>query len=910
MLLGRSAEQAVLTRTIDSARHGTGTALVLRGDAGIGKTSLIADAIESAEDFSIVVASGIESETPLAYAALHRVLLPFLGSLEDLPTPQCDALSAAFGLVDSEAPDQFLVGLATLTLLAEAARSRPLLCVLDDAQWLDRDSLGVLAFVARRLLADSIAVVFAARGTSADLPMLQGMDDLVLGALSGDASRALLATTIGAAVDHNVSSQIVAQTQGNPLAIVELAAELSTSQLTGRSELPQPLPIGRQVEARFLRQVGELPDLTRTALVLAAADTTGSPLTLGRAAALLNVPAEAMEPAELAGLLVVATKVEFRHPLIRSAVYSGATDAERRRVHTALATVTDAEADADLRASHLAAAAREPDEHVARLLEDSAERARRRGGNDAELALLIRAARLTPETEQRARRLLAAATAAAGAGNPRSGAALLDEAQPILTDPRLRADAQRLDGRLCLPLAKVWAAPSRLLNASRALEAVDPDRARETMLEAMNAFAVAGPYSRGVTADEMATAASALIRTSATDASPVDQILAACASLVTGRGSADTTMREVSNLLSTSPITGGQLTGWLELSVLLAIQTFDERVLRDLLDHMDCVARERGALLALRTVLSGKAAYAIRSGRFDLAATHFAEHHDVATACGAPFEPVFLQAELLAWQGDPRVRTVARSLAESAEAFGSGALLHTAMGALAVFELGEGRYADALVASRRVADDGVLGWECRALPNVIEAAVRSEEFAVAADAVARLEICTMAAETPLGDGILARALALTAPADAAETSYRRALNSLSTTVWTTELARTHLVYGEWLRRRKRRSEAREQLRTAHEMFSTMGANGFAERARVELLATGERARSRRVDSTRDLTPRELQIARLAAQRATSREIGAQLFISPNTVDYHLRKVFQKLGVSSRRELTDHMPPSD
>jgi len=908
MLLGRANELAVLTSTIESARGGTGSVLVVRGEAGIGKTTLVRHAVESARDFAVVPVSGVESEAPLPYAALHRVLLPYMEAVEGLPSPQRDAMAAVFGLIEAGPPDQFLVGLATLTLLAEAARNRPLLCVLDDAQWLDRDSLGVLAFVARRLFADSIAMVFAVREPGVELPMLDGFDDLVLGALGDAAARQLLVRAVGDDLNHTVSSQIVAQTQGNPLAIVELATELSAAQLLGGAPLPQPLPISRHVEDRFLRQVQSFPPATRTVLVLAAADPSGDQFTWRRAASVLGIPVEAIEPAELAGLIVVSPRVEFRHPLIRSAVYSGATDVERRRVHRALAEVTDAEVDADLRASHLAAAARGPDEQVAELLERSAERARRRGGNDAELALLVRAAGLTPDSQPRARRLLAAATAAAAAGNPRSGAALLAEAQPILVDPRLRANAQRLDGNLCLPLARVFAAPRSLLAASRAFEPLDAARARETMLEAMNAFVVAGRYSKDVTVTELATAALSLLPPDGVSPAPVDRLLEASARLMLGEEhDMASALEEVGRLLRTSPITPDQLTRWLELSLLLAIQTFDETVLRDMLDRMEEFARDRGALLALRTLLSGRAAYEVRSGRFESAAARYAEHLDVANACGARFDPVLLQVELLAWRGDPDTRPIAQQLVDRSISFGSGALLYTGVLSLMIYEIGAGHYGDALAASQRIADDGLIGWDCRALPNIVEAAVRVDEHAVAGRALRRLEIHTAAAGTPLARGIVARARALCATPSRAEAAYVESLEALASTVWRTELARTQLVYGEWLRRQKRRIDAREQLRSAYEMFAAMGAKGFAERARVELLATGERARSRQADSAQDLTPRELQIARLAADRATSREIAAQLFISPNTVDYHLRKVFVKLGVRSRRELSVHLP---
>ncbi len=571
-------------------------------------------------------------------------------------------------------------------------------------------------------------------------------------------------------------------------------------------------------------------------------------------------------------------------------------------------SIADPENDRPLRASHLAAAAEAPDEEVAAQLESAADSARQRGGPDAQVALLLRAAELSPAEDQRGRRLLAAATAASVAGSFRSAAPVLEQARPLLVDPVERAAALRLVGSLCIPLGQNLAAPGLLVAASEAFRELDPVSARETMLEALNASTVAGRYCEDPSFDQVAEASGALLDGSTGPLTPVERVLTACASLIRDDPGPDPeVIRDLAALLGSSPVTPDQLTRWCELAMLLSTQVLDHQAQRDMFDQLEASARSRGALLGLGLVLSGLASFEIRAGRFDLAAAHYAERTDIARACGEVLDPTWLDVELLSWQGDDRTPGVVRDMAELADRFGSGALLYTGLHALATFELGAGHYAQALAAALPAFEDRAVGWECYSFPDVVEAAARVENRALVDAALERFDTRAKAAGTPWALGLLARARALGASSAHAEPHYLAALELLAATPWRTEEARTRLVYGEWLRREKRRSEAREHLRAAHEMFAAMGALGFAERARLELLATGERARSRRPEATHELTARELQIARLAAERATSREIGAQLFISANTVDYHLRKVFQKLGVSSRRDLADRLP---
>jgi len=907
MLIGRSAETVQLKALLDQVRGGMSSALVLRGEPGIGKTALLNAVVDSAQDLSVIRLEGIESEMQLGYAALHRLLLPYLGRLDHLPEPQRGALQSAFGLSLLGPPDRFLVGLAALSLLGDAAQEVPLLIVVDDAQWLDSESVAALVFVARRLHADRIAIVFAAREALEIGAAFQGIPELWVCGLDEDSARDLLKSSVSDPVSYRVAERIIVATRGNPLALRELSGELTAEHLLDHAPLPDPLPISDLIEARFLRQVRSLPADTQLILLVAAADPEGDPRAVRRAAEGLGLPAVAIEPAVDDGILVIHPRVEFRHPLVRSAVYGGATTEDRRRAHHALAAVTDTERDPDRRALHLALAAVGPDEQLAAALEQSAAHARSRGGYIAESSLLVRAAGLTPDPQRKAGRLLAAAHAALLAGNTRYSESLLQESRPHLVDPIEIAQAQRLDGDLRFPLGQPHLAPSLLLAAARAFEPLDRVLSHHSLLEAFLDCVISQQFTEGTTGVEIAKTALGSLHAQSTPTTAADILLKGVALRYAGTyADAVPAMRDA--VQAQANMTPEEINRWTYLVSIMAFELWDEVGLRGTLERLEGAARALGALSALQTVLIGLAAIEVRAGRLVEARERYSELQDVTMAIGDFVELYALfDVDLLSWQGDEQARAKAAQLVEGGTASGSAAITRYANLSLAIFELSEGRYEQALAAAQSVADADAMGYSCQALPLVVEAGMRCGNRDVATGALACLAERATASGTPWALGLLARCRALVADGSSAAWLYEEALDHLGKTSWRTEVAWTHLLYGEWLRRQKRRGEAREQLRWAYEMFDTIGARSFAERARVELLATGERARTRRAETAHDLTFRELQIARLAAQRTTSREIAGQLFISANTVDYHLRNVLQKLGISSRRDLAGLLP---
>jgi DNA-binding CsgD family transcriptional regulator len=907
MLIGRTEEIAKLNTVLDQVREGMSGALVLRGEAGIGKSALLNATIESAQDLSVIRLEGIESEMQLGYAALHRLMLPYFPRLGHLPEPQRSALQSAFGLTSAAPSDRFLVSLAVLTLLGDVAKEVPLLIIIDDAQWLDRESVDALVFVARRLHADRIGLIFAARESLEISAAFQGIPELWLSGLDTDVARSLLTASVSDPVSYRVSERIIAVTRGNPLALRELSSELTSEHLLDHAPLPDPLPISDLIEARFLRQVRLLPADTQLILLVAAADSEGDPLAVRRAAEGLGLPAASVEPAVDDGILVIHPRVEFRHPLVRSAVYGGATTEDRRRAHHALAAVMDTERDPDRRALHLALAAVGPDEQLAAALEQSAAHARSRGGYIAESSLLVRAAGLTPDPQRKAGRLLAAAHAALLAGNTRYSESLLQESRPNLVDPIDIAQAQRLDGDLRFPLGQTHLAPSLLLAAARAFEPLDRVLSHHSLLGAFLDCVISQQFTEGTTGVEIAKAALGSLHAQSTPTTAADILLKGVALRYAGTyADAVPAMRDAVH--AQANMTPEEINRWTYLVSIMAFELWDEVGLRGTLERLEGAARSLGALSALQTVLIGLAAIEVRAGRLMEARERYSELQDVTMAIGDFVELYALfDVDLLSWQGDEQARAKAAQLVEGGTASGSAAITRYANLSLAIFELSEGRYEQALAAAQSVADADAMGYSCQALPIVVEAGMRCGNRDVATGALACLAERATASGTPWALGLLARCRALVADGSSAASLYEEALDHLGKTSWRTEVAWTHLLYGEWLRRQKRRGEAREQLRWAYEMFDTMGARSFAERARVELLATGERARTRSAETAHDLTFRELQIARLAGQRKTSREIGGQLFISANTVDYHLRNVFQKLGISSRRDLAGLLP---
>lgn len=908
-LVGRDEEQQALDRLLADAADGLSGVLVLRGEPGMGKTALLDHAVRSGREVEVAAVAGVEAEMELGYAALHRLLVPHLDRRNDLPGPQADALGAAFGLVSGPPPDRFLVGLATLTLLAEVAEPRPLLCVVDDAHWLDQESLEVLGFVGRRLFAESIALVFAVRTSLEDRTNLGDLPTITLAGLSPSAAATLLATTATGEVDLEVSRRIVAETLGNPLALIELAQELSADQLGGEALLPEPLPLGPRLEARYLRDVRALPPEAQSLLLVAAVDASRDPDLVSRAAARLGVGVGGSAATEANDLITLRPHIRFRHPLVRSAVISGASPEEQRQAHAALAAEIDSARDPDRHAWHLAGAVVATDEAVAAVLERAADRARARGGSAATGALLVRAARISPSGASRGRRLLAATDAYLAAGDATTARLLLDEADTDLDDPLLQAHALRLGGAIRLATGRIPETPSILLEAALALEPYDVRLARDTLLAASSAAIFGGRSARTAVMAEVADAAAAVPLPPGAPPTSGDLLLDGFAALFTRghRAGAPLLRRAVEDLDGDEPV-GDDALGWLGFGCWAAGALADNEALRRLSSRLVQAGRDRGALVAVTRGLYFLAMGDLIAGDLVQAGAHFAEDRELIAARGGGTG--LGQVIALAWRGEESAtRQEAASVAQAAGERGQGGVAVYTDHALAVLELGLGHYQAAFEAAERVDQENSYFLSTIALPDLVEAGVRSGHGEVAARALARCRDRAEVNATPLALGLAARAGALLASDDEAEQLHRSAIDHLSSVPALGHLARARLLYGEWLRRRNRRVDARAQLHPAHDAFDAIGAKGFAERARVELLATGEKARKRTVDTARDLTPQELRIAQLAAQRATNGEIAAQLFISPGTVDYHLRKVFRKLDITSRRQLPDALAPT-
>jgi DNA-binding CsgD family transcriptional regulator len=908
-LVGRIDEQAAIDAVLDAARSGLSQVLVLAGEAGVGKTALLGDTVRRAADLRVLTVSGIESEAGLGHAALHRLLLPHLDRVDGLPPPQRDALSAAFGLVSGDPPDPFLVGLATLTLLSGLATEAPLLCVVDDAHGLDPESLAVLAFVGRRLLADGVALLFGLRRTALDASVLADLPSRTVEGLDVVAATELLRSCVRGFVDDAVARRLAEETLGNPLAIVELAGELTARQLAGAEELPSALPLGGALEERFLRQIREQPAPVQLLVLLVAAEPDAGEALVAEAAALLGGPD--LTPGSLAagGLVVLDGSVRFRHPLIRSAVLRGAPPDELRRVHTALATVLGRGPEPDRRAWHLAEAATGPDEAIAEDVEATARRTILRGGYAAAAALLDRAGRLSPRSEDRGRRLLAAAEAHLAAGNIRRGRAVLEDAQPDLDGDLLAAQALRLDGALRLADGEIPGVGSRLVQAALTLAPHDPPAARDTLLDASSAALYGGYESRRAAMAEVARANATLPPPAAGTRTSGDLLLDAFAVLFTEGHRAAAPLLQASVTATLEDDTAGrEALRWLGFACWAAGAVGDNDRLVEAASRLVALSRAWGALGELTRGLYFLGMGELVRGDLATAGAHFVEGRELMANRGTSTSPG--EAIAAAWRGDDATaRRLAAEVALDADARGQAGVVMYTDHALAVLELGLGRYDAALAAARRVDEEDSFFLSSVGLPDLVEAAERAGAGQVARDACRRCAERAEANRTPLALGLAARARAVLA-GDDAEPLHEEAIARLGETTAVGHLARARLLYGEWLRRRQRRLDAREQLRAAHDAFVAMGALAFADRAGSELEATGEHARPRSVETADDLTPQEAKVAALAAQRATNGEIAAQLFISPATVDYHLRKVFRKLGVRSRRDLAGALARPD
>jgi DNA-binding CsgD family transcriptional regulator len=908
-LIGRRSESRVLDGLVAAVSAGESRALVVRGEPGMGKTALLNHAIEHASGCRVVRATGVQSEMELAFAALHQLLALMLDRVDGLPAPQRDALGVAFGMRPGPAPDRFLVALAVLNLLSDVAEDQPLLCVVDDEQWLDRASAQALAFVARRLYAESVALVFVTRNPSADL---EGLPELVVEGLHEADARALLDSVLTGPLDRRVRDRLVSEARGNPLALMELPHDATPAKLAGGFGLPDTPSLSGRLQETFTRRIEALPAPARRLLALAAADAVGDPVVVWRAAQLLGIPATAATAAVEDGLFDIGARVRFRHPLVRSAAYGSVSVAEQRAIHGALADVTDARRDPGRRAWHRAQATEAPDEAVASELERSADRAQACGGLAAAAAFLERAALLTPEPTARARRTLAAARVKHDAGALDESTVLLNAAETGPLSQRDGAEVDHLRGRIAFDQRRGTEAVGLLIGAAKRLETIDADVARETHLEALLAAMWAGDLELPGGLRQAAEAARAAPPGSQPPRA-VDVLVDGFALRLTdGFAASATALTRAVELLLGLNVGSEEARRWLWLvgaraSGLAAMEVWDFESWHALAAGQVQTARELGALVHLQFALTFLVVTLILRGELSTAARLIDEDRMLAEAMGNP--PVAHTVMLLAaWRGqEARASELIESTVLEATALGMGRLVNSGEYASAVLHNGLGRHDVARDAAWRAFEPDAVGHGSLVVSELAEAASRTGDTELIAVALEWLSERTCVRPTDWALGIEARIRALHSAGDVADGFYRESIERLDRTPVRAELARSRLLYGEWLRRERRRVDAREQLRAAHQMLEAMGIEAFAKRARRELLATGETARKRRVETRDELTAQEGEIARLARDGLSNPEIGARLFISPRTVKYHLRKVFTKLDISSRTELSRALP---
>ena len=907
-LLGRQREREALDRVLEGARTGHGAALVVHGEPGVGKTALLEYVVAAGRELTVIRTVGVEGEIELPYAALQQLCAPIQHLRERLPEPQGDALGVAFGLRTGTAPSAVLIGLAITGLLSEAGAEQPLLAVVDDAQWLDRASAQAIAFAARRLGTARIALVIGTREVDRTLA---GLPELLVGNLGQRDARALLESVLPAPLDDQVLERIVVEMDGNPLALVELPRQITPTQLAGGFGLPAAIPVHEGIEARYVDRISSLPRDARLLMLVGAADPTGDAALIWRTAGRLGIPESAAGPAASSGLVTLNDGFAFRHPLVRSAVYRSASADERIDVHRALAETTDPTTDPDRRAWHRAQATLVPDDDVADDLVESASRAQARGGFAAAAAFLWRAANLTLDPARRAARTLAAAEAKQQSGALDGALTILDaaEAGPLDDLQRVRGDVLR--ARIAFAAARGSESPALFLDAARRLEALDVPLARETYLDALIAALFAGRLGGSCNARYVASAVLAAPTTSP-PARASDLLLDALARMIADGPVATPLVRHALDAFSGGAGPPASDAGRLWLAGRTAGFIWDFERWDSLTIRQVQVARESGALADLALALSTRVGVHLFAGELRVAESLVEEAAALGDASDERLVPTYGALSSAAFRG--RAADFERLIDESIKGFtgrGEGLGLTLTYWAAAALYNGLGRYDDAFEAAVQASvDPRELWFSTFALVELIEAASRSERTDRALEALATLSESTRASGTAWALGVEARSWALLSEGDAAEGLYREAIRQLEPTRVLLDLARAHLVYGEWLRRQGRRVDAREQLREAHRSFTTFGMEAFAERARIELVATGEQARKRTVETLDQLTPQELEVSRLAARGDTNREIAGQLFISPSTVEYHLRKVFRKLGVKTRTQLAGRIRGRD
>jgi DNA-binding CsgD family transcriptional regulator len=901
-IVDRTDEREQLDHVLTRVREGQSAVLVIRGEPGIGKTALLRYAGKRASGFRVVQVTGAEAEMELPFAGTHQLCAPVLDQLDVLPQPQRDALNVALGLASGDVPERFLVGLAALGLLSAAAEERPLLCLVEDAQWLDAASGMILGFVARRLLAESVAMLVAVREPTTRRDF-DGLPELALQGLGEEDARTLLMRAVPGRLDHRVRDRIVGETRGNPLALLDLPRNMSAAELAGGFGLLPSADLPLHLEAHYLRRAGELPEATQRLLLLAAAEPVGDATLVWRAAHRLGVEESSLAPAEDAQLFEIGTRARFRHPLVRSAVYRAAAPSARRAAHRALAEATDPDIDPDRLAWHRAQAAVGVDEAVAAELERSADRAHARGGAAAAAAFLAHAAELTPDAAERGRRALAAAQAKFDAGSSDAALELLASAELAPLDELQRARLERLRAEIVFARTRGRDAPALLLDAARRLEPLDAAMARETHLETITAAMLAGRLGGRPDVREAAEAALA--------APPAEQPPRAIDLLLDGlvtrytegyAASLPPLQKALDAFRNVEGLSAPEVR-WLWLACRLAQDLWDDELWYVLATRGVRVARETGALTLLPNMANFLAALNVHSGDFANAAALVDEVDVLTQATGiAPLKYAALM--LAASRGDDvQLQVMSDQWRPHATARGEGLAVGLFGWLDAMRHNANGHYGEALAAAQEACEhEDVIAYGA-ALVELIEAGVRVGRSDDAAAAVDQLSERTRASGTDWALGIEAGSRALVTEGPDAEPLYREAVERLACSRAVVHLARARLRYGEWLRREHRRGDAREHLRVAHEMFSEIGADGFAERTRHELQATGETMRRRTDDARGELTPQEAHVARLARDGHSNPEIGAQLFISPRTVEYHLHKVFLKLDISSRNQLS-------
>ncbi|AQT81626.1 transcriptional regulator [Mycolicibacterium litorale] len=906
VLVGRHDEQQQLTELIHRVRDGNGGVLVIRGDAGIGKTALLTDMLANAGDLHTIHISGAESEIELAYAGVQQLCAPLLGRIQGLPDPQKNALRVALGLRDGAAPDRLLVGLAVLTLVGDAGAQRPTICVIDDAQWVDRASLQALTFAARRLLADPVVMVFATR-TPVTADELNGLPDLNLGRLTRAHADALLSEVLPVQLDETVRENILAEADGNPLALLDLRHAIAPAALAGGYGLTEAASVAERIEREYEQRLDELPPATRTLLLIAAAEPTGDPAWLWSAAAQLHLDADALGPAQRSGLITVETRLRFRHPLVRSTVYRNASLPERRRVHAALADVIAGASADEHRTWHRAHSTSAPDETVAVELVESAERARRRGGAAAAAAFLAYAAELTPDPVRRAARALDAALSKLDAGAPESASRLLAVVSGT-PDELLSARADLLRAKIAFATQRGRDAPPLLLAAAERLKPLDPVLARDAYLEALMAAMIVGRLY----VDEHASAAA--IAAAARHAPAPSRPPRAADLFLDG-----IVVRLTEGHTTAAPLLNRAISQYLkedeagtadprlhDITLRVLLDVFEQDTYSALNARQLEQLRAAGELTVLPAALTTHAGACVTSGYFAQAEDLLEQSEAISAATGAPPHRS-IKTYLAACRGQEQLgRELARATIQDATRRGEGSEITVVLFALAILHNGLGQYGEALAVCTEALEFDDVGMYGHLLNEMVEAAARAGKTSIAETATARLIERAEATGNATALGYAARAEALTTSGPAAEHKYRTAITELERSPLKVMAARTHLLFGEWLRRENRRAEARDELRSAHGMFLEMGADGFAERARRELHAAGETPK-RAPRPAVELTAQESYIARLAGEGYTNPEIAAHLFISPRTVEWHLSNIFAKLGVTSRRELRQLHP---